>query len=75
MNEIWRFYSGEDRKWRWQCLSMYGVLIAESQTACKDYDTCRADAQASGYDFFPSESPEPELARDTRAPSKKRLRW
>jgi hypothetical protein len=74
MNEIWRFYSGEDHKWRWQCLSMYGVLIAESQTACKDYETCRANAQASGYDFFPSNS-EPEPARATRAAPKKRMRW
>lgn len=56
MNVSWRFYIDQDRQWRWQQLSMNGVITRESQGAFKDYDACLADAQEKGYIFQPSQS-------------------
>lgn len=55
VNAVWRFYVGQDQKWRWQCLTMHQVVISESQAAYEDYDGCVADAQAKGYVFQASE--------------------
>jgi hypothetical protein len=49
VNHIWRFYTGQDQKWRWQCLTVHHEVIAESQAAYKDYEGCLADAQKKGY--------------------------
>ena len=56
VNAVWRFYLGQDRKWRWQCLTMHEVVISESRAAYKDYEECVADAQDKGYVFQPSQS-------------------
>jgi hypothetical protein len=56
MSSIWRFYVGEDRRWRWQCLSASQALIAESPTGYKEYDQCMASAKGKGYVFHPSQA-------------------
>ena len=56
VNAVWRFYVGQDRKWRWQRLTIHQVVIAESRGAYKDYEGCVADAQQKGYVFQPSQS-------------------
>jgi len=56
VNVSWRFYIDQDRQWRWQQLSMNGVIARESQGAFKDYDACLADAQGEGYIFLPSQT-------------------
>ena len=55
LNAVWRFYVGQDQKWRWQCLTVYQVVISESHAAYKDYEGCVADAQEKGYVFQASE--------------------
>jgi hypothetical protein len=56
VNAVWRFYVGQDRKWRWQRLTIHQVVISESHAAYKDYDGCVADAHEKGYVFQPSQS-------------------
>lgn len=56
VNAVWRFYVGQDRKWRWQHLTIHRVVISESHAAYKDYGGCVADAQEKGYVFQPSQS-------------------
>ena len=54
VHAVWRFYVGQDRKWRWQRLTIHQVVISRSQSAYEDYDGCVADAQEKGYLFQPS---------------------
>lgn len=56
MNSIWRFYVDQDRRWRWQKLSVDHALIAESRAAYKEYEGCLANAQDEGYVFEPSQA-------------------
>jgi len=56
MNSIWRFYTGQDRRWRWQCLSTDKSVILESLAAYKEYEGCMADAREQGYVFEPSQA-------------------
>jgi len=56
MNSIWRFYVDQDRRWRWQRLSVDHALIAESRAAYKEYEGCLANAQDEGYVFEPSQT-------------------
>jgi hypothetical protein len=49
LNHVWRFYTGEDRKWRWQCLDVHHAVISESHTAYEDYERCVGDARKKGY--------------------------
>jgi len=53
-NAIWRFYIGDDHRWRWQCLSASTALIAESATSYANYETCLKNARKEGYVFYPS---------------------
>lgn len=55
MNYIWRFYLDHDRRWRWQRLSADRVLIAESRTAYKEYESCLTSARNEGYAYQPSQ--------------------
>ena len=55
-NTVWRFYTTEDHKWKWQRLSVRHEVIAESSAAYKDYDSCLADAKKKGHDFLPSQT-------------------
>jgi hypothetical protein len=49
VNAVWRFYLDQDRKWRWQRLTVHRVVISESHAAYMDYGKCVADAQKNGY--------------------------
>lgn len=55
MNNIWRFYVDQDRRWRWQRLSADRSLISESRAAYKEYENCLANAKEEGYVFHPSQ--------------------
>ena len=55
MNSVWRFYTDQDHWWRWQHVSVHGVLIAESRTRFGEYERCLADAKGNGYLFQPSQ--------------------
>ncbi len=56
VNAVWRFYVGQDRKWRWQRLTIHQVVISESHAAYMDYEECVADARENGYVFQTSQS-------------------
>ncbi len=56
MNSIWRFYTGQDQRWRWQCLSTDKSVILESSAAYKEYEGCMANAREQGYVFVPSQA-------------------
>ena len=60
MNLIWRFYVDEDRKWRWQRLSISREVVEDSETGYKDYEGCMANATSRGYTFLPPLSTRPE---------------
>ena len=55
MNLIWRFYTDDLRRWKWQQLSVTREVITESHTAYVEYEGCVADAQSKGYVFHPSQ--------------------
>jgi hypothetical protein len=54
MNLIWRFYTDELHRWKWQQLSVAREVITESLAAYGEYEVCVADAQSKGYVFHPS---------------------
>lgn len=60
MRVIWRFYVGEDARWRWQQLSVDRAVVAESRSSYEKYERCLAAAQAKGYIF---EAAQPRLPR------------
>ena len=49
MKVTWRFFVGEDLRWRWQQLTTDRSVIAESQTSYEDYECCIAAARSDGY--------------------------
>jgi hypothetical protein len=51
----WRFYADADQRWRWQRLTVEGVVVAESDAAFDDYDSCLADAKAYGHVYEPAQ--------------------
>ena len=51
MQVTWRFFVGEDMRWRWQQLTTDRAVIAESPASYLDYECCIAAAQAAGYVF------------------------
>src|SRR3989338_7022486 len=68
MNLIWRFYMDQDRQWRWQRLSVWQAVVAESPGSYKEYEGCVANAEVQGYVFQP-----PQTTRiQPRATSRKR---
>ena len=56
MNLIWRFYTDDNQRWKWQQLSVNREVITESHAAYKEYDRCVADATDKGYVFQPSQA-------------------
>jgi hypothetical protein len=74
MNLIWRFYTDDNRRWKWQQLSVSREVITESHTAYGEYEGCVADAKSKGYVFHPSQvrlapkgvHPEPDAANNRR---------
>lgn len=48
---VWRFFVGEDRRWRWQTLTPGRVVLSESSASYPGYDACISAAAASGYRF------------------------
>ena len=55
-NTIWRFYTDQNHRWKWQRLSVSRQVIAESHTAYKDYESCLTDAKDSGHVYLPSQA-------------------
>jgi len=56
VNLIWRFYTDDYQRWKWQQLSVSREVITESSTAYKEYEGCVADAKSKGYVFHPSQA-------------------
>jgi hypothetical protein len=56
MRTVWRFYVGDDRRWRWQQLTPSQVVISESRSSYAEYDGCIAAARNSGYEFHASQA-------------------
>ena len=56
MNLIWRFYTDDKQRWKWQRLSVSREVITESHAAYKEYERCVADAKDNGYIFQPSQA-------------------
>ena len=69
MTLIWRFFVGEDARWRWQRINIDRVVVTESRASYSDYAHCVAAAQASGYVF--------EAAQASLVPRKRQApgRW
>ena len=55
-NTVWRFYTIENHRWKWQRLSVSHAVIEESRSEYKDYETCLANAKQKGYVFQPSQA-------------------
>jgi hypothetical protein len=51
MQVTWRFFVGEDRRWRWQRLTTDRAVISESCLSYDDYECCIAAARSEGYIF------------------------
>ena len=60
MRVIWRFFVGEDARWRWQQLSVDRAVVSESRSSYDKYERCLAAAKAKGYVF---EAAQGRLAR------------
>ena len=56
VNLIWRFYTDDNHRWKWQQLSVSREVITESNTGYKEYEACVADAKSKGYVFHPSQA-------------------
>ena len=56
VNLIWRFYTDDNHRWKWQQLSVSREVITESSSAYKEYEGCVADAKSKGYVFHPSQA-------------------
>ena len=56
VNLIWRFYTDDNQRWKWQQLSVSREVITESNAAYKEYEGCVADAKSKGYVFHPSQA-------------------
>jgi hypothetical protein len=67
-NLIWRFYTDDSGRWKWQRLNFDRSVFQESKSAHKEYDACVADAHAFGYVQLPSVS----TRLETNAPRPKR---
>jgi hypothetical protein len=57
---IWRFFVGEDMRWRWQQLTVDRAVVAESRSSYDKYERCVTAAQSKGYVF---EAAQDRLAR------------
>jgi hypothetical protein len=55
-NLVWRFYTDESHKWKWQHLSMGGEIIAQSAKSYKSYENCLANAKENGHVFEASQA-------------------
>ena len=55
-NTVWRFYTDQNHRWRWQRLSVNREVIAESHAAYEDYESCLADAKNKGHVYLPSQA-------------------
>ena len=57
MTQIWRFFAGEDTRWRWQQLSIDRAVLLESRTSYANYEKCVEAARISGYVFEAAQAP------------------
>jgi hypothetical protein len=52
---MWRFYTEADH-WKWQRVSVHGIVMSQSAGSYKTYDGCVADAKDNGYVFQASQT-------------------
>lgn len=55
----WRFFAGEDARWRWQQLTTDRVVIAESRLSYSTYEDCILAARSRGYTYVPAQKKVP----------------
>ena len=55
VNLVWRFYVDGNQQWRWQHLTVEGVVVTESECGHAEYEDCLADARANGHVFEPAQ--------------------
>jgi hypothetical protein len=55
MKVVWRFFVGEDQRWRWQQLTIDRTVVAESRSSYTDHAHCMSAARANGYVFEASQ--------------------
>jgi hypothetical protein len=73
VNLIWRFYTDDSQRWKWQQLSVGREVITESDAAYMEYEGCVADAKSKGYVFQPSQARlAPKAANTNRAANARR---
>ena len=51
MRVTWRFFVGEDKRWRWQQLLDDRSVASESPSSYENYERCVAAAQLKGYAY------------------------
>ena len=51
MRVTWRFFVGEDMRWRWQQLLDDRSIVSESSSSYENYERCVAAAQSRGYAY------------------------
>lgn len=56
---VWRFFVGEDQRWRWQTLTPGRVVLSESENSYPAYDACVTAAAAKGYLFHNAQANSP----------------
>lgn len=49
MRVIWRFFVGENMRWKWQQLGYDRRVIAESRSSYDNFERCIAAARTKGY--------------------------
>lgn len=56
---VWRFFVGDDQRWRWQTLTPGRVVLSESDASYAAYDACVSAATAQGYRFQDAQANSP----------------
>jgi hypothetical protein len=56
---VWRFYIGNDRRWRWQTLTPGRSVVCESEKSCPAIEACISAAEARGYLFETAQASAP----------------
>lgn len=67
---VWRFFVGDDQRWRWQTLTPGRVVLSESGASYPAYDACITAAKAEGYLFQDAQANAPWHGATHRSPPK-----
>jgi len=69
---VWRFFVGDDGRWRWQTLTAGRVVLSESESSYTEYDACMAAAAKKGYLFESAQPNAPWHGATHRSPPPER---